>query len=197
VCQTVGTAGTVCYDTYCTTVVVTTPCAPIFSWVEDSLNIGTGTVIFQVINSCGGAVTWTFGDGTSGTGNSTTHQFGTAGWFWVCASVNIQGVIQTFCDSVYSNRLSGLNDINGLGELSISPNPASDFTVINFNATNEIKLDISMSAVTGQVVFESKAASYAKGEHTVKIDLSQVANGLYVVKIQSGTSLITKKILVQ
>jgi PKD repeat protein len=197
-CLTIIAVNTGCQSTYCDTVYNTNLCVPVFTWMEDSLNPGTGTVIVTVTNPCGGTYTWSFGDGSSGTGTSVIHQYATSGWFWVCVTVNQQGTTYTYCDSVYSNRVLGIGTAGeNLFELSVMPNPADDFITISMVLEKEVILRFELLNITGQNMLGTYDVFIGSGRQSLDINLNTLVAGLYLLKTTVDNEVIYKKVVIQ
>jgi hypothetical protein len=82
----------------------------------------------------------------------------------------------------------GVAEQDQIYAISLYPNPVSDYLKINniIEAT-----DINIYNVTGQLV---KKVSAATG--SVDIDVNNLSNGIYIVKMQSGKNTCTEKIQV-
>ncbi len=83
------------------------------------------------------------------------------------------------------------NDFNeGIGD--IFPNPAVDKIrfQVNFNETNNITLTLYNS--NGQVVEKTSRKIYP-GENMVKLNISSLSNGIYLLGIKDGSNKVTKR----
>ncbi|MDB2657581.1 T9SS type A sorting domain-containing protein, partial [Crocinitomicaceae bacterium] len=72
--------------------------------------------------------------------------------------------------------------------VQLLPNPASNYVDVVVNASGAFV--VSLLDMTGKIIASEK------GESMVSLNLSDLANGAYVVHIQSGTSIFTEKLLV-
>ncbi|MEI6575444.1 MAG: PKD domain-containing protein [Bacteroidota bacterium] len=102
-CLVIYNSATNCHDSICHTFTIGTsppPCTATFTFVADSLNSHI-VHFFGVASSAVTSWTWSFGDGTSGTGADPHHTYATSGHYFVClhvAGVNCQSA---FCDTVF------------------------------------------------------------------------------------------------
>ncbi|RLD41315.1 MAG: hypothetical protein DRI86_13625 [Bacteroidetes bacterium] len=76
--------------------------------------------------------------------------------------------------------------------ISIYPNPATDFLIIN--TTSEQNMAISIYSTSGQRVYLSKSCLIS-GEKT--ISLSDIKPGVYFIKLQTQNTTINKRIIIQ
>ena len=73
------------------------------------------------------------------------------------------------------------------GNVSVYPNPANDRIMIEAVVTEDKDVTIEITDVLGKTVKESKH-SLNEGKNTVKIDLSEQANGIYMIYIKDKTT---------
>jgi len=85
------------------------------------------------------------------------------------------------CDSATDIVLTAKN------ELSIYPNPASDYVYITGLAGNEI---ICLLDITGRMMFSQKATN-----HTEKIPVANFSSGIYLIRIEAAKQTTIFKIL--
>jgi hypothetical protein len=89
---------------------------------------------------------------------------------------------QDWIVTVSINNLVENKDIN---KLNIYPNPASDIVIIE-NAENS---KISIINMLGQVVFSQTLIN-----NNIKLNVSQIPNGTYLIRIENNNEVITKKL---
>lgn len=84
---------------------------------------------------------------------------------------------------------------NDNAKLILSPNPSNGIINVNFNS-DKIKIsDVTVLNIKGQIVYKEKMNPFSG--KLKNIDLSDKANGMYFVKITTGTQIITRKITLQ
>jgi Secretion system C-terminal sorting domain len=79
-------------------------------------------------------------------------------------------------------------------QISIAPNPASDFINFNFNLSENKNINIQVLNTVGQVVFAQKYAQILRGSE--KMDVTHLQSGLYIVQISDGVKQTYKKVIV-
>lgn len=82
--------------------------------------------------------------------------------------------------------------IAGVEEVHIFPNPSNGFTNIVFDNPSAQNVAAYLINMEGRIV--RQFSSHKNGFHT---DVSQLAAGTYLVRIESGSSFIDKKLIVQ
>ncbi|HET8827872.1 MAG TPA: T9SS type A sorting domain-containing protein [Pelobium sp.] len=87
----------------------------------------------------------------------------------------------------------GLNDTKV--DVSVYPNPVSDFTNISFNVAVSGESSISLSNIQGRVV-KNVNSNVLAGTNTIKLNLSDIASGTYILTVsQNGKIIGTKKLV--
>ncbi len=94
-----------------------------------------------------------------------------------------------YSDVVFLERSS-------LGEVVISPIPAKDNVFLQFEATNEDDITITVIDIYGREL-SKEIVTTTIGLNTIDIDISQYASGLYYVTLDNGIDKTTKRILRQ
>jgi len=106
--------------------------------------------------------------------------------------VTVNGVMELveteYCAKFKVTDVTSIADIDNLKDIKIYPNPVRDNLKIgNLNEPT----DISVYSITGQLL---RTVTSVMG--SAEINMSDFSNGLYFVKLQSGTSVRTEKIQV-
>lgn len=76
--------------------------------------------------------------------------------------------------------------------LTITPNPATNFINIDYYSTIENKGQIQIIDRSGKVLFKKKN-SFEKGHNTVQIPLNNLEEGLYILTIQNSNEIFHEK----
>ncbi|HMT29968.1 MAG TPA: T9SS type A sorting domain-containing protein [Bacteroidia bacterium] len=92
---------------------------------------------------------------------------------------------------------TGIIENNLVNGLTVAPNPAVDVVNANFNLLKDTEVSMNVSNISGQVVYASKSTNYSAGSHTVKLDVSHLNSGMYLLEITAGGQKSHTKILVQ
>jgi hypothetical protein len=81
-------------------------------------------------------------------------------------------------------------------DLIISPNPANDFTEIEFNCPVTEKYEISVINLLGQEIYQFPFSA-TKGANRLALDLSSFIPGNYFIRLRSNNFSATKQIIKQ
>lgn len=75
------------------------------------------------------------------------------------------------------------------------PNPFNPTTVINFSLPKESKIKIVLFDVMGRKISVLADGSFIAGNHSLKIDGSNLTAGTYFYQLVTGSQTLTKKML--
>lgn len=106
-----------------------------------------------------------------------TDSLGTTGYDTVYVNVN------------YTHELSVASTPKLVTELTMAPNPATDYVTINAEGLTEARLKVV--DVLGSVVYSSDF------NNSKKINLADFKNGIYFVTVNAGNKTLTKKLVVR
>jgi len=81
-------------------------------------------------------------------------------------------------------------------DVKIYPNPASEKVVVSFDLDQKKPLTISITDLNGRIVFEENTFS-SQGRFSKEINLQGLSKGMYLVSVQSGSSVRTTKLIVE
>ena len=82
-------------------------------------------------------------------------------------------------------------------ELDLYPQPAQDHVNIQFSLPEATSLNLRITDLNGQVIAQPLTeAYYTGGEHQLQLPVSQLAKGIYLVRLRTATGSITKKLIV-
>jgi hypothetical protein len=73
------------------------------------------------------------------------------------------------------------------------PNPFNPATTIEFTVSNSAEVNLSVYNLLGQKVAELVNNSFAPGSYKVKFDAARLSSGVYIYRLQSGTTTLVKK----
>lgn len=134
---------------------------------------------------------WDFGNGLTSYAPDTTVAYATPGSYTVCLTVtNASGCVDDTCRTIDVGYIGIENELDGVN-VNIFPNPATDFCWIHTSQLlNEVKL--SIMDVTGKLVKEIYFDSFLQQQ----IDLSGIAPGTYLIRINTPQRVNTSSLIV-
>jgi len=98
-----------------------------------------------------------------------------------------------------TNGLSGLVLKTGVKEIgdkirvSVYPNPASHYIIIDPGSITDVVYDIDIINTIGKVVYSTKM----NADSSIRLDVSEWTEGCYFIKIKSNKTTITKKVIIR
>jgi hypothetical protein len=75
------------------------------------------------------------------------------------------------------------------------PNPFNPTTTIEFSLPQKSEVNLSVINMLGQVVKEIASGTFEAGTHSVKLNASDIASGIYMYKLQAGNFTSVKKLV--
>ena len=95
------------------------------------------------------------------------------------------------------NSFTGVNEVVKSGfNASVYPNPVRDVMNLVINPGKSRIALISILDITGHTVSSKRYEMQAEELSTLKIPVSELPSGMYMVKIQSGGNVIARKVIV-
>ena len=95
--------------------------------------------------------------------------------------------------------------VNGLTEVAVlqgvslgqnMPNPSSDFTTIQYTLEQSMNLTFQVTDANGRLVHRRDLGTKSIGQHSIELDLKNFSAGVYQYAIVSGSSRLTKSMVV-
>lgn len=110
---------------------------------------------------------------------------------------NKNGGNNIFIDDINIDISTATKDISEtIDLLSVFPNPANTNCFIKFKLTQTKTLAIHIFNVLGEKIQTIQKNVYEEGEHEVKLNTSNLSNGMYIVQINDGTRAINKQLVI-
>ncbi len=85
-----------------------------------------------------------------------------------------------------------------IDQLSVSayPNPLNSYTILTFSVPEDSYVSMSLYDLQGREVTQIVDGEKLNGQHEIRLDASSLKSGVYYVKIQTGTSIVSQKLIV-
>jgi hypothetical protein len=77
-------------------------------------------------------------------------------------------------------------------KVSYSPNPASEFLIVNINAATSEPTTISIYNIAGQLVYRQHVGNIKVSD--IKVPLTNIMPGIHVIKVEHGSEGVTGRI---
>jgi PKD repeat protein len=178
-------------DTVCTTITVTNCVSPVVNFTE-TMSAG-GVVDFTNGSTTTGTATysWDFGDGQTATTENPTNTYAANGTYTVCLTVTDSCGSNTTCNNITVNTI-GIDEQSLIESLSIFPIPAQEMMTIS-NLTSGEDFTLELLNNLGQVVKIVRT----NGLESVQLDLSNVVDGYYHLRISNATAIGTRAVVIK
>ncbi len=105
-------------------------------------------------------------------------------------SYDVYGEVNTWAYAGISNR----KKIATESPVSVYPNPYTTRFSVKFSLKQKGKVDISVYDIAGKLVKKS-VKTYTSGLHTVNMDISKIPQGVYFVRVNTGSIVSTQKLI--
>lgn len=146
---------------------------------------GGGTINFTNTSINGTTYFWDFGDGNTSIQQNPNNTYTLSNTYSV--KLITFSMDNCFSDTTIQNVnviISGIEDINTKKEISIYPNPGTDFIQLK---TNLKYASILIMDVTGKTIISSN--------YNTSIDISNLTKGIYFIKIIGEKKFVIKKFI--
>lgn len=77
------------------------------------------------------------------------------------------------------------------------PNPFNGTTNFAINLSKNANVSVTVTNIFGQNVLEANAGNKTPGVHTIGLDCTKLASGIYFYTVTAGTESITKKMIIE
>lgn len=160
-----------------------------FSWT-------TANETINITNNAVGATSyfWTFGDGGTSTLPSPNYTYSTSGLFDVtltaindCGSTSITKTIQII--------MTDVENVPKTWSIDIFPNPTSGQFNLKLEGFSG-DIEVSITDVQGKLIRNWNFTNVADGKNTA-IDASELASGIYIVKVQTNEGIKNVKLFIE
>jgi hypothetical protein len=105
---------------------------------------------------------------------------------------------QAFYNLVLTPAPLSISETNiNINEVTLYPNPSKEDAIINFSLSKHSQILINITDLNGKIVSSQMNEEANAGSYSKKLDLSDLNDGTYFVKIKSDDNSVTKKLVIQ
>ncbi|MFN5784629.1 MAG: T9SS type A sorting domain-containing protein [Flavobacteriia bacterium] len=137
---------------------------------------------------------WDFGDFTNSSAAAPVHAYAANGSYVVVLTA-----LNGNCADEFTLNVSisvSLEELSGLSEVNLYPNPTNAETTISFNSQVAQDANVKMINQLGQIV-SSKLINTKEGFNKIELETARLNNGLYNILIETANGLLIRKLIVQ
>lgn len=106
--------------------------------------------------------------------------------------------VQTFSiwvSGTLTDNLS-IDEENAGVKVNAYPNPAKDFTTIEYVLDNDANVSISMTDLTGKVVYSNNLGQRNAGLNNLVVSTTEFSNGVYMYTLTVNNKKVTRRIII-
>ena len=98
-----------------------------------------------------------------------------------------------FCMDDFTTNNSGvsINEQSVNSSVSVYPNPASKFTVIDLSNLNDANLQLNLTDVQGKLIYSLATTNTGK----ISLNLDAYESGIYFLNITGGNTFVNQKLI--
>lgn len=147
--------------------------------------------------SNGGATgwTWLFGDGLSSTAQSPLHTYQAFGTYNVTLIVTNGNCRDTLVQTIVVNGFVNIEDEDFAQSMQIWPNPSTGLFHLAIEFAKPKGLSYEVSDLSGKILLSEQVNAASLVERD--IDLSGMAQGMYILRLKAGDRQVFHKLVVE
>lgn len=115
---------------------------------------------------------------------------------WIDSRPGGNGAAMFDAPLIYYTGVPEKGETINILSLKIFPNPASEYSVVEFELSKIADVEFVISSSLGRSRVKKSFHSCTAGKHNIKLDLSEYPSGIYVITIYAGNSISSGKIIV-
>jgi hypothetical protein len=123
---------------------------------------------------------------------------------WVKNNISVLLVVYKKVDEQYvlvnavkaKNQPTGVDELNLETEMAVFPNPATNQINLQMKLAQVRELAVFVCDITGREIFKVASSKYKEGEHNLQIPVSNLANGLYSIRIDGNGARAYKRFVI-
>ncbi len=194
-----------CYDSICQSVTVQgTSGNPCNLNANFNYSVSGQTVSFTNTSTGtfpGMSYDWQFGDGGNSNQENPVYTYPSTGQYVACMTVwgtdsTGNTCIDTICNTVFLDTLTGVKEVTGIQGLNVYPNPVQNMATIEFSSMVGTAIEVAIFDITGKQI-QNQVEMIAEGENNLSIDCSQFEKGMYLITLvdQDSGKSVTRKFM--
>lgn len=136
---------------------------------------------------------WDFGDGVVSNLQNPFHTFAMTGSYNVCLTVSNACGTDTDCHLIF--LVNAVDDPEDFIDITLSPNPASDFIQLDFETESQYSADIYITDVSGKLFAQWSQEPIGGTVDRKTIDVGDLPAGMYMVVIETVEGRVVKRFI--
>lgn len=96
----------------------------------------------------------------------------------------------------YGNTCGGIEELGGIKNVSLFPNPANDKLTVEVESDRAITLSLSVFNTLGLECGKEAPVAFSKGNDKITLNIAGLAPGVYMLRISNGDRFISKPLVI-
>ena len=163
-----------------------------FTWTRDSNGL---FIRFQSTATGSFTMIWDFGDGSSDFSLNPTHRYAERKIY----TIRLIAINDCGRDTIVRNidlRPNGINEPLQVVDFQCFPNPFGDNITVQYYLTEKSNISIELFDVAGKLVqILGKNAVYTEGGYRTTFQVSDMAKGVYLLKLKTDKQAVYRKVV--
>jgi hypothetical protein len=97
---------------------------------------------------------------------------------------------------IYWGRNSMNEPTGNITDLSVFPNPSNDYVTVDLTTSSDETVQLSLYDLLGKKVYAALPVE-VMGNYTEKIDVNNLAKGVYMLRVETKNATVTKKVVIK
>jgi len=103
----------------------------------------------------------------------------------------------TYIDDIqFGEFVSGIDDVRNSINFTVSPNPSNGFSTISFNNVSKSNININLFDLSGKFIKNITQGELKAGQQEIELNASDLAKGVYFIKVEQNDLSYTSKFIV-
>ena len=161
-----------------------------------SANETAGFVVLNNTSVRADSYSWDFGDGETSDQESPVHDYATAGDYIITLTTTNECGTATETFTVNVEGVNAIQDIDGITNFNLYPNPTTGKFLLTLEGEGIEDMNVTILNVLGQALaFQN--LDFTSGYLNQEFDLTNLVNGVYLVRLQAGNQAEYHKIVIE
>ena len=153
------------------------------------------TVILSAATAQGYGYQWQFDGGDIAGAVSNTYSATDSGTYTVVVMQGGCSAVSNYAIVSYDSCATGILSIIDAQNINIYPNPAHNSALLVLNCSHSGNISVRIYDLLGNLVSTVYEGNASAGSNVYHINTAALAQGMYLVKLYDGNSIITKKVM--
>jgi hypothetical protein len=161
---------------------------------QGSFSTSGNVVTFSNTSTGASSYSWDFGDFTNSSASAPVHAYAVNGNYQVVLTAINGNCTDT---TVFNVAITvSIEELMGISNLSVYPNPASDAAIVSFENITGSSFDFQLIDQLGRVILNKKDIQ-SIGSNLINVDLTNLSDGMYSIQLTSNQNTISKRLVIR